>query len=106
LGYLVTVSINYPDEQRNVLEDLQKQYATTRNLVFASPKIYDLMAAFDPGWGGAVPYTMLIGPAGEVLYKREGPIDALEVRRLIVANIPDDGFSGLEAYYRQAVYRH
>ncbi|HUY14946.1 MAG TPA: redoxin domain-containing protein [Terriglobia bacterium] len=100
---LVTVSINYPDEQGGVLRDLQKQHATTSNLIFGSPRIYDLMAAFDPGWNGAVPYTMLISPSGEVVYKYQGAIDPLQVRRLILANLPDDDYMGLEAYYRQAV---
>ena len=47
---------------------------------------------------------MLISPKGEVLYKRQGPIDPLEVRRLIVANLPDDDYIGHQAYWRQAVY--
>ncbi len=102
---LVTVSINYPDEQAGVLRDLRKEHATTRNLIFSSPQIYDLMAAFDPGWNGAVPYTMLIGPKGEVVFKQQGGIDALELRRMILANLPDDDYMGLQSYYRQAVYK-
>ncbi len=101
---LVTVSINYPDEQVAVLRDLQKQHATSRNLIFGSPQIYDLIAAFDPGWSGAVPYTVLLGPGGEMLYHHEGAVDALRLRRLILANLPDDDYIGHTAYWRQAVY--
>ena len=101
---LVTVSINYPDEKPGVLRELEEQHATSENLIFGLPQIYDLMAAFNPKWNGAVPYTVLIGPKGEVLYERQGPIDALELRRLIIANLPDDDYLGHQAYWRTAVY--
>ncbi len=97
---LVTVSINYPDEQPGVLSALEKQHATSRNLMLGSTDIYALMAAFDPEWNAAVPYTMLIRPDGEVVYKRQGPIDPLEVRRLIIANLADDDYIGHQGYWR------
>jgi hypothetical protein len=31
-----------------------------------------------------LPFTILIDPTGEVLYKSQGPFDALEVKRRIV----------------------
>ena len=97
---MVTVSINYPDEKAGVLAALAKQHATSRNLLLGGTYIYPLMAAFDPDWNAAVPYTMLIRPDGEVLYKRQGPVDPLELRRLIVANIPDDNYIGHQAYWK------
>ncbi|MGH9402627.1 MAG: redoxin family protein [Terriglobia bacterium] len=101
---LVTVSINYPDEQAGALRELQKQHATTENLIFGVPQLYDLMAAFDPKWNGAVPYTVLISPQGEVLYQHQGAIDPIKVRRLVIANLPDDNYIGHQAYWHQAVY--
>jgi peroxiredoxin len=97
---LVTVSINYPDEQPGVLSALQKQHATSRNLLLGSTDIYALMSAFDPEWNAAVPYTMLIRPDGEVVYKRQGEVEPLAVRRLIVANLADDDYIGHQAYWR------
>lgn len=97
---LVTVSINYPDEKSGVLNALKKQHATTRNLVLGSTDIYALMEAFDPDWNAAVPYTMLIRPDGTVAYKRQGPINPLEVRRLIIANLADDDYIGHQAYWK------
>jgi peroxiredoxin len=97
---LVTVSINYPDEQPGVLSALQKQHATSRNLLLGSSDIYGLMAAFDSEWNAAVPYTMLIRPDGQVVYKRQGEIDPLELRRLIIANLADDDYIGHQAYWR------
>jgi thiol-disulfide isomerase/thioredoxin len=97
---LVTVSINYPDERAGVLSSLQKQHATSQNLLLGSTDIYALIAAFDSGWNAAVPYTILIRPDGEVVYKRQGAIDPLEVRRLIIANLPDDDYVGHQAYWK------
>jgi thiol-disulfide isomerase/thioredoxin len=103
---LVTVSINYPDEQAGVLKVLQQQHATSRNLMLGSTEIYDLMAAFDPEWNAAVPYTMLIRPDGTVAYKYQGSINPLELRRLIIANLADDDYIGHQAYWRTAADKH
>jgi len=100
---LVTVSTNYPDEQAGVLSALKRQRASGPNLLFGSTEIYSLMAAFDPDWNAAVPYTLLIRSGGEVVYKRQGPIDPLELRRLIIANLADDDYIGHQAYWRAAV---
>jgi thiol-disulfide isomerase/thioredoxin len=98
---LITVSINYPDEKTAVHSALSKQHATSKNLLLGSTNIYDLMAAFDPEWNAAVPYSMLIRPGGQVVYKRQGAIDPLEVRRLIMANLKDDDYIGHQAYWNQ-----
>jgi len=99
---LVTVSINYPDEKTGVHSALRKQHATSKNLLLGSTNIYDLMAAFDADWNAAVPYSMLIRPGGQVVYKRQGAIDPLEVRRLIIANLKDDDYIGHQAYWHQS----
>jgi thiol-disulfide isomerase/thioredoxin len=99
---LITVSINYPDEKTGVRSALGKQHATSKNLLLGSSNIYDLMAAFDPEWNAAVPYSILIRPGGQVVYKRQGAIDPLEVRRLIIANLKDDDYIGHQAYWSQS----
>jgi hypothetical protein len=97
---LVTVSINYPDERAGVLAALQKEHATSHNLMMGSTDIYALMGAFDSEWNAAVPYTMLIRPNGEVVYKHQGEINPLELRRLIIANLADDDYIGHQAYWK------
>ncbi|MEW6302330.1 MAG: redoxin family protein [Verrucomicrobiota bacterium] len=87
---LVTVAGNYPDEEKEVLNFLKKQQASSKNLLFGTPQKYELMAAFDNTWEGALPYTVLIGPKGEILYKRLGEIDPLELKREIVKNLQYD----------------
>lgn len=96
---LVTVSVNFPDESKGVLKFLNEQHASSRNLIFGTDATYDEMAAFDPQWNAAVPYTVLLGIDGRVIYQKQGEIDALEVRRLILANLPDDDYIGQQAYW-------
>jgi peroxiredoxin len=102
---LVLVSTNYPDEQSGVLSTLTKAHASNTNYLFGATDIYGLMAAFDPDWNGADPYTLLIRPGGEVVYKVQGTVDVLELKRVILANLPDDdSYRGIQAYWRSAVY--
>jgi len=96
---LVTVAAHQPDERAGVLKELEKQHATTRNLLFASSDTSAMQAAFDPKWESAVPYTMLIAPDGKVLYQTQGEIKILELRRLILANLPDPDYIGQRAYW-------
>ena len=96
---LVTVSANFPDEEKGVRRFLESQHATTRNLLFGVMETYASMAAFDPAWNAALPYTVLISPEGKVLYKVQGPVEPLKLRRLILASLPDDDYIGQNAYW-------
>src|SRR5580698_1977679 len=97
---LVTVAANMPDEKNGVLRVLEKMHATSRNLLFASEDTDGLQAAFDPTWESAVPYTVLIAPDGKVLYRKQGTVDILELRRTILANLPSD-YEGFNRYWSQ-----
>ncbi|MHA3773359.1 redoxin family protein [Verrucomicrobiota bacterium sgz303538] len=83
----VSVAANYPDEKNQVLKFLTKQQASNRNLLFASTDKYKLIEAFDKEWSGALPFTVLLGPKGEVLYRHEGAIEPLELKRTILKAI-------------------
>jgi len=96
---LITVSTNFPDEKKGVLAALEQQYASSRNLLFGTTDNYGLMAAFDPEWNAAVPYTVLIRPDGTVAFKHQGTIDPIEIRRLILANLPDDDYIGIRTHW-------
>jgi peroxiredoxin len=96
---LVTVSTNFPDEKKGVIAALERQHASSRNLLFGTTDNYGLMAAFDPKWNAGVPYTVLIRPDGTVAYQHQGPTDSLEIRRLILANLPDDDYIGIRAHW-------
>jgi peroxiredoxin len=95
---LVTVSTNMPDERAGVLKMLEKQHASSRNLLFGTDDTFALQAAFDPRWRTGVPYTVLIAPGGKIVYERQGDIDFLELRRTILANMPAD-YIGFQKYW-------
>jgi len=96
---IVTVSINSPDEKKLVQSFLEEQHAINRNLLFSGADSADAVSAFGTEWSGGVPYTVLIGMNGEVLYKTQGGMDPLEVRRAILKNLPDDRYVGQHAYW-------
>jgi peroxiredoxin len=96
---MVTISANMPDEKTGVLRFLQKQHATSRNYLFDSQDTTALQTAFDPKWDSAVPYTILLSGDGKVLYKQLGSADMLELKRIILANLPSD-YKGFNQYWK------
>lgn len=84
---LVTVSANYPDEKSEVLKFLTKHQASNRNLLLGSKDKSALIDAFDKDWRGALPYTVLLDPRGNALWRQEGAVDPLELRREILKAI-------------------
>jgi thiol-disulfide isomerase/thioredoxin len=96
---IVSLSINSPDEKNLVLAFLQKQHAFNRNLIYNGNDAGDAVKAFGTDWAGGAPYTVLIGPKGEILYKTQGEMNIMEVRRAILKNVPDDLFIGQHTYW-------
>jgi thiol-disulfide isomerase/thioredoxin len=99
---LVTVSTNDPEAREDVLAFLREQRASSRNLLFATPDIYELQAAFDPEMPSAVPFTVLLAPDGGVLYQETGVLSMWAMRRAILANLPEDErYPGSREYWTQ-----
>ncbi|MGA2167600.1 MAG: redoxin family protein [Terracidiphilus sp.] len=96
---MVTVAANLPDERAGVMKFLEKQHASSRNLIFATGDTYAAQAAFDPKWESGVPYTVLLAPDGTVLFHEVGDLDVLALRRAILANLPDSDYIGHRAYW-------
>ena len=81
---VVTIAVNRPEEEKEVLAFLKKQQASCKNYLFASTDREKLIDAFDPEWQGAVPYTVLLAPGGQVVYRETERIEGLALRRAIV----------------------
>ena len=96
---LVMVSTNLPDEKAGVMKELEKQHASSRNLQFGSEDTYAMQAAFDAKWESGVPFTMVLAADGKVLYQKQGEVDILEVRRVILGNLPDASYVGHRDYW-------
>ena len=102
---LAMVSTNNPDEKPAVMKMLQKMHASSRNLLFGSDDTYALQAAFDPKWESAVPYTAVLAPDGKVLYQENGEVNILKLRRIVLANLPDENYKGHREYWAQGLAR-
>ncbi|UCD51100.1 MAG: redoxin domain-containing protein [Phycisphaerales bacterium] len=81
---MVSISVDGAGRRAKVLEFLKEKEASFRNYLYTGDDIYAFIEAVDKDWPGAIPYTMLIKPGGEVLYHHLGLIDPLEVKQAIV----------------------
>jgi thiol-disulfide isomerase/thioredoxin len=81
---VVTVAVNRPEQEKEVLAFLKEKQASFKNFIFASADREKLIDAFDPEWQGAVPYSLLIAPDGTVVYHETDRIEPLTLKRAIV----------------------
>jgi thiol-disulfide isomerase/thioredoxin len=81
---VVTIDADTPDKHEKALAFLKRQQASTRNYAFDEGDPYALVDAVDPEWAGNLPHTILLAPGGEIIYRSEGALDMLELRRAIV----------------------
>ncbi len=101
---LVAVSEDVPEAKPDVFAFLKKNHATSVNYLFASDDTSAVQDSFDKQMSGAVPYTLLLGPVGDVLYQEQGEITMPKLRRTILANLPDDkDHPGQQAYWQQTL---
>jgi thiol-disulfide isomerase/thioredoxin len=81
---LITISADQTDKADNVLKMLKDKHLPVQNFLFNSNDKYMLIEAIDPEWSGALPYTLLIEPGGNVIFKHQGILDILALKRVIV----------------------
>jgi peroxiredoxin len=81
---LIAISADSPQRKDTVLSFLKKQQASCRNYLFSSEDKYELVEAVGKESFAGIPYTLLIKPGGEIIYRHLGIIDPLELRKAIV----------------------
>ena len=84
---MVTVSADSPGKADRVLSFLKKNQASCTNFLFNSENKYELIEAVDKDWPGSIPYTLLVAPGGEIIYRRLGMIEPLELKKAIVGHL-------------------
>ncbi len=84
---LVTISLDDPARTAEALAVLKTHHVSASNYILDSGDRDAFAEALDPNWPGPVPYTLILAPGGEVVYRKSGGIDPLEVRRAIVAKL-------------------
>lgn len=81
---MIGISVDGAETRDNVGAFLEKNQASYPNHLYSGADVYALIEAVDPKWEGAIPYTLIVKPGGEVLYRHLGEIEPLEVKKAIV----------------------
>jgi peroxiredoxin len=80
----VTISMDEPEQEADALAALKERHVAAENYLSKIADRDRFAELLDAEWNGPVPYTLLIAPGGKVLYRNEGPVEPLAVRRAIV----------------------
>jgi thiol-disulfide isomerase/thioredoxin len=83
----VTITLDDHKSQTKALAFLTKKMASNKNYIFGSENKYELIEAVDSKWPGALPFTILVSPQGEIVFRQSGIIDPIALRKAIVEKI-------------------
>jgi peroxiredoxin len=81
---MVTISLDDPTEEKAALKALEDRYVSSTNYLSTVEKRDRFADLLDKEWRGPLPHTVLIAPGGKVIYRKNGALDALELRGAIV----------------------
>lgn len=80
----ISVSTDNPDSKNKAQKFLDKENAALQNFIYTEKDKYQLIELVDSAWAGALPYTLLIEPGGNIIIREQGIVDILELRKTIV----------------------
>ena len=80
----ISLSVDKKDQKEKALKFLKNKNSVLKNYLYSEADIYKLIGEVDSEWDGALPYTLLIEPGGNVVYRQMGTIDPLELKMIIV----------------------
>jgi thiol-disulfide isomerase/thioredoxin len=81
---MITISGDNPERMDNVKKFLQDKQVSCKNYLYSGNDRSALGETIDRDWEGGIPYTVIVKPGGEVLYRHSGPIEPLEVKKAII----------------------
>jgi thiol-disulfide isomerase/thioredoxin len=79
----VSISADDPVRKDKALKFLVSKQSSGPNYIYTGDDKYKMIEAVDPKWDGALPYTLLVDPAGKIVYAHQGAIDFDELRKII-----------------------
>lgn len=82
----ISISADDPSNKEKVLKFLKQKQASNNNYLFSTDDKYKLIEAVDPKWQGALPYTIIVEPGGNIVYAKQGPVDIPALKKTIVEN--------------------
>jgi thiol-disulfide isomerase/thioredoxin len=84
---MVGVNIEGEGAKDKVQAFLEKYQGSFTNYLYGGKDVYAFVQTISEKWLGAIPFTLVVKPGGEVLYTRTGMIDALELKKIIVGHL-------------------
>jgi thiol-disulfide isomerase/thioredoxin len=81
---LITISLDKYSKKESVMSILKKAEASCINYIFTGDTPYEVVEIADPEWTGPIPYTMLIAPGGEIIYRKQAEINPYLLKKTIV----------------------
>lgn len=82
----ISISTDKLDKKEKVLSFLKEKEASNKNYIYSGNNSYDLIEAVDKDWKGALPYTLIVEPGGKIIYRTQGTIDPIKLKKIIVEN--------------------
>jgi thiol-disulfide isomerase/thioredoxin len=84
---LITISLDDPKKAEQPLKVLKEQRVACQNYLYTGEDRDKFGDALDAKWPGPLPHTVVIAPGGKILYRRTGPLDPLEVKKVIANHL-------------------
>jgi thiol-disulfide isomerase/thioredoxin len=96
---LITVSVDDPKDEPKALAFLKREHAAvppaaakavakqgrdTNNFIFTGGGADALAQALDPKWPGGYPYTVVIAPGGDIVYRIDGAADVADLQNRLI----------------------
>jgi thiol-disulfide isomerase/thioredoxin len=81
---MFTIGLDEPAEKERALDFLKQRHVSAKNYLFDSGDRDKLAEALDANWRGPMPYTILVAPGGQIIYRQDGPLESREVKKAIV----------------------
>jgi thiol-disulfide isomerase/thioredoxin len=84
---LITISADYADAKDDAHKVLQELHVSCKNYLFRQNDRDKLFDALDPEYKGGMPYTVLIAPGGEIVFRQHDTIDPAKLKKIIADHL-------------------
>jgi len=80
----VSISMDQLNKKEAAHKFLEKSNSAVNNYISTIEDKYEFIEQIDPNWNGALPYTLLVEPGGNIYWSHQGEVDFQELKRTIV----------------------
>jgi peroxiredoxin len=84
---LITISLDDPKKAEQASKVLTDLHVSCKNYLYTGEDRDRFGDALDAKWPGPLPHTVVIAPGGKIIYRKNGQIDPLEVKKMIANHL-------------------